>query len=112
MKGLFACLAAFLLAAPSEPVATGPGTQHFAGMPPERFWREDVAIVIFLNDVTELCGHAPEGLTMIACTRRIEGQVVVVMPHPAPYGSAGDYYGGILAHELAHVAGWPGDHPE
>jgi phosphoribosylformylglycinamidine (FGAM) synthase-like amidotransferase family enzyme len=103
---------ALLVAAPSEPVATGPGTAHFDGMPPERFWQEDVAIVVFVNDVTELCGDSPPGLTMIACTRKIEGQVVVVMPHPVGHALAGEYYARILTHELGHHAGWTGMHEE
>lgn len=112
MKAPLAILALTLLGAAPGPVATGPGTEHFDGMPPARFWREDVAIVVFVNDVTELCGDSPPGLTMIACTRKFEGQVAVVMPHPVGRALEGEYYARILAHELGHHAGWTGMHEE
>jgi hypothetical protein len=101
-----------MIAAPSEPVETGPGTPHYAGLPPERFWQEDVAIVVFVNDVTEYCGTAPPGLVMLACMKKQDGQEFIVMPHPVSAGLAGDPYARVMAHELGHHAGWSGKHEE
>ncbi|MGX7895451.1 hypothetical protein [Tsuneonella sp. HG222] len=108
MKAGYA-LAALLCCAPSAPVETGPGTPHFAGMPPERFMREDVAVVLFVKDVGKFCGTAPEGLTLIACVREVSDRKIIFMPHPALYGE-NDFYARIMAHELAHVAGWTANH--
>lgn len=110
-RTLFA-VSALTCCASATPVPTGPGTPHFSGMPPQRFWREDATIVVFVADVTPYCGEAPAGLTTIACTKRKDGQAFVIMPHPAPYGEAGDYYARIMAHEMAHVAGWTANHEE
>jgi hypothetical protein len=113
MKALLA-LAALLTAAPTTPVETGLGTPYYAGNPPIRYNREGAALILFVADVAPFCGIAPEGLTVIACTRSTkEGVPVIIMPHPAIYGVAGDYYARIMAHELAHdLGGWPADHPQ
>src|SRR6478736_984492 len=105
MKALLA-LAALLTAAPSTPVATGPGTPYYDGLPPERFFHEGAAIVLFVGDVSPYCGYAPPGLTTIACTIETDkGTPVIIMPHPITLGRQGDFYARVLAHELSHQQG-------
>jgi hypothetical protein len=105
-------LAALLTAAPSTPIETGPGTRYFDGMPPARYDGTGAAIVVMVNDVATYCGEAPQGLTIIACTRRTEGGApIIFMPNPSEAAAQGDFYARILAHELAHAQGWPGTHP-
>lgn len=110
MKALLALCLAPLLAAPTVPIQTGPGTPYFAGMPPERFIREVAVMALFVapSRIEDLCGPPPEGMVVMACVRRLEGVEVVIMPHPIV--AHGEVYADLLTHELAHVAGWSREH--
>ena len=117
--------AALLFAAPSIPapgyfdgtmptgeiVQSGPGTEHFAGAPPERFMGDNFAVVVFLTDVTEICGAPPKGFVRLGCSYEDENGVpIIVITQPCPH-VAYDEYARITCHEPAHRNGWPGDHP-
>ena len=111
MKTLLALLAAPLLAAPSVPTHN-PVTEHgpiFAGRPPERFMREQGGIILFVGDVTQMCGPAPAGYTKYGCAfENDNGIPVMVVPHPCLV--VGDFYADLLCHEQGHWAGWSGNH--
>lgn len=112
MKPLLALAAAALLSAPAAPpLETGSGTAYFDGMPPARYQGEAAAIVLFVQDVTQYCGTAPLGLSIIACARRTDkGVPVIIMPLPGAYANAGEVYARIITHEVGHVLGWGGEH--
>lgn len=109
----FVALAALLAAAPSSPpIVTGPNTPYFAGMPPAKYDGTGVAIVVFTDDVSQYCGPAVAGLTIIACVRHTKDRTpFIFMPNPRYAAEAGDPYAQVLHHEVAHVRGWAYDHP-
>lgn len=116
MKCLIAIAACLSLASPAAPaddapVPTGPGTEHYAGWPPEQYKREFAAVVLFVANTDPYCGGpAPEGLTRYGCAwTRDDGTPFIVVLHPAHFPN--NEYAGILAHEGAHIMGWPGHHP-
>lgn len=85
---------------------------QFAGMPPERFQGDGVAVVLFVSDVRQYCNSdVPPGYTLIACAKRVDDTPVIVMPNPCPLGEY-EFYARIACHELGHTNLWPGDHPE
>lgn len=111
-------LLAMLLAV--APIATGPGTIYFAGMPPERF-RTLASLKVIVTRPESLASFCnvtlpkpPPGqeLTLKGCARSdIFGRPYIVIADPCPLGDFEDT-ARILCHEIAHAAGgWPGDHP-
>ena len=105
MKPAIVLLAALASTASAE-------RQQFAGMPPERYQGDGVAVVLFVSDVREYCNtNTPAGYVLIACAKKIDGVPVIVMPNPCPIGDI-DFYARVACHELGHVNGWPGRHPE
>lgn len=101
------------------PIATGPGTMFFAGMPPERF--QGAAIVKLVvarpESLPALCDYTmpetpPEQhLELKGCARTdIWGRPYIVIADPCPMG-AYEETATILCHELAHTRGWAADHP-
>lgn len=110
---VLAILAGFSLAA-GAPAAQPNAVQMNNGMPPERFRGNSVSIVVFTDraGIDEMCGVAPPPSQIIACARRLnEGTPLIVMPNPNTYTGPHDYQV-IMAHEVGHTNGWPGDHPE
>ncbi len=102
MKPLLAlALSPFLASA--TPLAHGP---IYAGMPPEQYWMTDaVVITLYVNDVARHCGTvAPPGMTVLGCTRHVDGVTVMVLPNPCLL--ADELYARIACHERAHAAGW------
>lgn len=108
--GLIALLAA--VAAPAQAPAPAPPPTMDDSMPPERFWGDTSAVLITTDraGIDKICGMAEPGYMIVACIRVINGVPVIVMPNPATYAGPHDYRV-ILAHEQAHVNGWPADHP-
>lgn len=47
------------------------------------------------------------GIRVAACS----GASGVVLPDPCPYAERGERFAQLLCHELAHLGGWPKDHP-
>jgi hypothetical protein len=43
----------------------------------------------------------------VACTTESH----ITLPDPCPFAFTGDHYAQIVCHEMAHVNGWPADHP-
>lgn len=108
MKTFITLAAAIPLAA-----ATPTDRPYYAGMPPERYQGEGVAVVLFVNDVRQYChAEVPPGYTLLACAGEREGVPTIVMPNPSRAANAGDPYAILMQHELAHLSGWPGNHPE
>ena len=105
----FAASAALLAAPSPTPVPIGQGTPYFDGMPPTRFQGEEVEIVVFTNDVSPYCGTAPKGLTVIACTKTVNGSPVTFLPNPCAIGDV-DWYARIACHEKGHALGWTRSH--
>lgn len=113
MKAL-ALLAAALLAAPSAPVETGPGTRYYAGLPPVRYVKGGFVAVLFVHpaQLYEACGTKPiPGMVLHGCSRVMKtGQKAIIVSHPCL--ALDGPYSAILCHESAHaLGGWPGTHP-
>ncbi|WPZ05474.1 hypothetical protein [Pelagerythrobacter marinus] len=105
MKAL-AAIAAGLSVASAAPVER----PYFAGMPPERFQGEGVAIVMFADDVNDHCPlGVPAGYTLLGCAFQVEGTPVLVLPNPCPMGDV-ELFARIACHELGHRNGWSGGH--
>ena len=110
MKCLFALTCAALLAAPSVP-ETGPGTRIFGGSPPLRYMGDAGAVTLFVMDVEHYCGAATPGFVIKGCAgRTAEGTPIMVVKNPCPRTNDDDY-ARLICHEIAHLRGWPGDHP-
>lgn len=107
MKTLITLAAAIPLAA-----ATPTDRPYYAGMPPERYQGEGVAVVLFVNDVRQYCNaDIPPGYVLYACAGERDGVPTIVMPNPCPVGDI-EFYARIACHELGHISGWSGNHPE
>jgi hypothetical protein len=96
-------------------VLTGPGTPHYAGLPPERFQGPATVTlkIVAPEHLVATCGSdVPPGLELMGCAMSDWlGRRYVVMPDPCRNG-ASDETARILCHEVGHAAhGWPGDHP-
>lgn len=105
MRGIV--LGLFLTLAPNSTLWTD-------SLPPERYAVEGFATVAFLtpDNVAKACGlTAPEGMRVVACTKRYEGRALVIMPLPNEAGKS-EYYAQLMAHELGHLNGWPATHGE
>lgn len=116
-KSLAAVAMMGLLGAPTPAdvkPATGPGTRYYDGPPPIRFIKEQFVPVLFIHPsrMNEACGMPNmQGMVLVACARPTrDGIKVVIMPHPA-LSMHDNPYALVLAHELAHTAGWDGAHP-
>lgn len=113
MKALLTLPIAFLLAVPATAQAPEPVPvhgQHFAGLPPVRFWGEGMGVVFFKADVSTMCGKAPEGYVRLGCAWTTEsGTPVMVLPLPQNYGEQVSYEV-LVVHELGHWNGWGGNH--
>ncbi len=109
MKTLVTLAAAIPLAA-----ATPTDRPYYAGMPPERYQGEGVAVVLFVNDVRQYChAEVPPGYTLLACAGERDGVPTIVLPDPCPFGAAGEMFATLACHEKAHSShNWPGNHPE
>lgn len=110
MKIALACGAALLCASASPP--SGMGTRVYAGMPPERFQGDGVAVVVFTSDVEAMCGPAPMGKVILACAKEIDGVPVLILPNPCALGAAGERFATLACHEKAHSLNWTGMHEE
>lgn len=116
MAKILAALAALSLLGAAQPVATGPGTPYYDGIPPVKYQRTGFAIVLFVPPalINQACGATdmPPGLTLLACTRRLKaGPKVTIMPDPCAFATTSEY-ARILCHENAHaLGGWSGTHP-
>jgi len=105
---------------PPQPMAVTPGMPPNAtylsdGRAPERF-RADRTITIQFESpeaVNRICSNGRPicGYQFMACF--IPGPLGrrIIMPNPNSYPDD-DPYAHLLAHELAHVNGWPGWHGE
>jgi hypothetical protein len=108
MKWIVALLCGLLLAAPAMPQNNSP---YSTARPPERFQKDNAAVVVFVADVSTICGTLPDGYRIIACVRKSKsGAPIMVMPNPCLF--PGEVFSHIACHELAHVSGWTGLHEE
>lgn len=93
---------------------TGPGTPYYAGLPPERYQGAATVTVKIVapERLVATCGsNVPPGLELMGCARKDWlGRRYIVMPDTCADGEC-DETARILSHEIAHVKGWPGDHP-
>jgi hypothetical protein len=83
--------------------------------PPERYTTDTAVRVLFVTSQEELdaiCGPSPvSGRTKSGCTGHDAFGPLIVVPHPGRIGAKdADAFRLIVAHELAHVNGWPGTH--
>ncbi len=111
-------LLAMLLAV--APIATGPGTIYYAGMPPERYRALTIIklVVTRAESLPKACDYTlpktppDQRVTLMGCARTdIIGRPYIVIADPCPNGHF-EETARILCHELAHAAGrWPADHP-
>jgi hypothetical protein len=109
---LLALLATLAIGAaqPAIPPNASPGSTYTSdAWPPERFQKDNAAVVLFVSDVEPYCGHVDPPLHIIACSTFKDGTPIIVLPNPnlAPKD---DVYARIAAHELAHISGWPAWH--
>jgi hypothetical protein len=93
-------------------ILEGPGTPIFSGWPPENYQRElrFQMVLASFERVQELCKEEastplPKGKSYLGCQRGYE--VIVFQPKQGNEL----VFARIVAHEAAHRAGWPGDHP-
>lgn len=105
MKCLFALSCAALLSAPSVP-EHGP---IYSGMPPQRLQGDNIQVVIYVEDVTALCGGAPPGYRIHACHFVQDGTPFIVLPNPCQWGDI-EYTARLACHELGHRNGWGHNH--
>jgi hypothetical protein len=107
MKRITAFFAALLLAAPAVSQNNSP---YSTARPPERFQEDGASIVLFVDDVSKVCGTPPKG-RIIACVRKAEnGTPIMVLPNPCLVKT--EVYSHIVCHELGHINGWGGRHEE
>jgi hypothetical protein len=81
-----------------------------SGWPPEGPVRNDVTItkpVHFTHSIELYCGKAPEGYHFSGCVR--DGELT--LPNPCDPAYSHEKFAKLACHELAHLNGWPGDHP-
>lgn len=94
-------------------LALAPNATYWTdALPPERYAVEGFATIAFLTpeNVTKACGiEAPAGMRVMACTKRFEGRALIIMPLPNEAGKS-EYYARLMAHEIAHLKGWPATH--
>ena len=83
---------------------------RLAPLPPKAFRSDATATVRFVSDVHAVCaaaaGDTTNRLTYTGCER--DG--VIVLPNPCHWPNRSDY-ADLTCHELGHVRGWPGGHP-
>ncbi len=81
-------------------------TPYSSGIPPVRHQRDNVAIVFFVSDVSQLCGKPDDPkYTTLACQHGEK----LALPNPCKY-AAFEFYARIVCHELGHRNGWPALH--
>jgi len=90
----------------------------FAGwndsMPPTEYRGEAYGTVFFLTaeNVHKLCAKAiaaPPGVAVYVCAGEKDGNAIMILPDPCPYGDAGERFAEIACHEKAHLNGWSHD---
>lgn len=79
--------------------------------PPLRFQSNNATVIGFVSVLETYCGTAPPGYQVQACVRQMKnGGTVMFMPNPCAYPDS-DAYAHLACHELAHINGWPANHP-
>lgn len=116
MDKVAAAIAAMIMCVSATPVEEAPVTERYHSrtsfaLPPARFTQDNAVFVIFATNVDQFCGKAPEGYTTLGCHRMVDGAPVLILPNPSRTLLTPDEYQRLVAHELAHRSGWPGDHP-
>ena len=107
-KLLALVLAAIAVGAPS-PAQEGYDTPTSTAMPPARYWNDAATLVLYVSDVTQFCGPAPEGYVKLGCTRFTkDGTPIIALPNPCAFPF--DAYAKLTCHELGHRNGWGGNH--
>jgi hypothetical protein len=101
-----------VLAAVSTPVLA-PAPQWALGeinsdFPPAQYEGEHAAIVVFKNNVSEVCGKGPPGYIIMACAS--QEKQIIVMPNPCAPEFRAELFAKIMCHEKAHTLGWNRTH--
>ena len=79
--------------------------------PPVQYQGEASAYVHFVRNVPATCPFkAPEGYTVKGWHQRLNGQSIIILPHPCAYPA--EEFARIACHEIGHVNGWSGMHEQ
>lgn len=78
------------------------------GYPPIRFMGEATAVVVFVDDVSSLCGKAPPGYVVLACA--VPENHAIALPNPCFERFKDEQFAKIACHEKGHINGWPETH--
>jgi hypothetical protein len=80
-------------------------------LPPVEYRQDKVIAEIGFTtpaQVDTYCGGVKgDSLTIYGCAYEETGRII--MPHPCTIPN--ESYARLLCHELGHISGWPGDHP-
>lgn len=108
MKTL-AILALALLPAQTSPAPNS--TLWSSASPPPRYHGNAVVVTGYVSPamIGELCGKAPPGMVMMACSGNDkDGNPLIIIPNPCLFDDQS--FARLLCHEKGHILGWPATH--
>lgn len=93
---------------PTNAATEPPNSTPFSdGIPPVRYQKENGSIVLFLDDISTVCGKSGDPkMILIACQFEKDKAPILVLPNPCKFAGI-DWYARIACHELGHRNGWP-----
>lgn len=93
-------------------IAVAGAISLMAPLPPSHLRFDNAAPVIFADPVTVdlRCGGDADNTNgrILACVYRRNSLMIV----PNPCAHTEESYARLMCHELGHVNGWPGNHPD
>lgn len=106
---------AAILGAGVAKVEAPPPVRWWVQEPPSRFQTDTSGSIRFIPQAkveADCFGQGtptpPPGFHTMACA----GHGVMTLPNPCEMAATGDAYAQLLCHEMAHLNGWPSDHPK
>lgn len=78
----------------------------YVKQPPKAYQTNTTAMVRF-EDTQKVWNACDRGPSVVGCARG----VAITMPNPCQWPDD-ETYAQLLCHEMAHVNGWPANHPE